>query len=380
MTVSETFDALQRYVERADYSGYDPYDALNSPVLNALSRPNKWLRIAAIQFMRRSPINIRPLLLTSRGHNPKALGLFLEGYVHLSPPGDSPYREQIDRLLGLLGEVRSQGYTGSSWGYNFDWQSRAFFVPAGTPTVVNSGFIGHALLDAYERTGDQRALDLASPIADFMLNDLNRQTEGDTFCFSYTPLDDYSVHNASMLGASLLARLHSIDGRDELLNAAQSALTYTMERQRDDGSWWYSERESSHWVDSFHTGFVLESLRWFLRLGLADQYCEQYERGVRYYAENFFLEDGVPKYYHNKVLPIDIHAPAEAITFFSDEGPQYGDLLDRVTAWMIDNLFSAQGYFYFRKGRWWTNRVPYMRWAQSWAFRALARYLEKQMD
>jgi len=33
------------------------------------------------------------------------------------------------------------------------------------------------------------------------------------------------------------------------------------------------------------------------------------------------------------------------------------------------------GYFYFRKNRFITNRIPYLRWGQAWAFHALTAYL-----
>ena len=42
------------------------------------------------------------------------------------------------------------------------------------PTIVNTSFIGHALLDCYEYTGLQQALEMAVPIKDFILNDLHR--------------------------------------------------------------------------------------------------------------------------------------------------------------------------------------------------------------
>jgi hypothetical protein len=47
---------------------------------------------------------------------------------------------------------------------------------------------------------------------------------------------------------------------------------------------------------------------------------------------------------------------------------------------MLKNLYSSQGFFYFRKGRFLTNRIPYMRWSQAWAFHALTERLlvEKQ--
>ena len=367
---------LLHYCESKKIVGYDPYDALNSPIIRSLSFGQKYGRIAWIQFMRRCPLNLRPLLFVKKGHNPKGLGLFLGGYAKLYKL--DPRREylaHIRTLLTLLDQNRSQGCSGNAWGYNFDWQSRAFLAPKGTPTIVNSAFIGHALLDTYELTGEQSALDLAVPIKDFLLNDLHRTNEGDTFCFSYTPNDKTIVHNANLFGASLLIRLYQITGDSELRDIALASLAYSMNRQRDDGSWYYADTAMQSWIDSFHTGFNLESIRWFLNLGEGEEYRHAYDRGVRYYADHFFLDDGTPKYYHDRVYPIDIHCPAEAVFFFSGENDAYCELTDRILHWMLENMQDKKkGYFYFRKGPYMTNKVPYMRWSQAWAFRALTEY------
>lgn len=375
ISIAKETAALCAYVEGRNYAGYDPYDALNSPLLRSVCMGSKWARIACIQFLRRCPVNIRPLLLVPKGHNPKALGLFLEGYVrlqHLFPSEEKLGR--IELLVGLLDKTRTNTASGHGWGYNFDWQSRAFFVPKFTPTIVNTAFIGHALLDAAEAGLDPRALGLAVPAGEFILNDLHRIPEGSNFCFSYTPLDRYAVHNANLLGASLLIRLWKHTGRAALRDAALSALGYSMRHQREDGSWYYSEKKGSRWIDSFHTGFNLEAVRRFIRAGEGGEWSAQYERGREYYRENFFLQDGTPKYYHDQTYPIDIHAPAEAICYFSEEDGESGKLSDCVLQWMLDNLRDRRGYFYFRKSRHFTNRIPYMRWGQAWAFRALTAW------
>ena len=173
--------------------------------MRALSFRQKFLRIAFIQILKRLPVNLRPFLFVKKDYNPKGLGLLLWRYAKLYAREKDPcYLERIDKLLDLLEGLKSRDCSGNGWGYNFDWQSRAFFVPKFTPTVVNSAFIGHALLDTWEMTGNKRALDMALPIADFILRDLNRHEQDGAVCFSYTPLDRYFVHNANLLGASLL--------------------------------------------------------------------------------------------------------------------------------------------------------------------------------
>ncbi len=374
MDVRPHIERLRAFVEARDFAGHDPYDALNSPVLRALSFGTKYGRIAWTQFMRRCPLNLRPLLGVPRQHNPKGLGLFLGGYtrLHRQDPGEES-EDTIRHLIALLTSLRSPAGKGHGWGYNFDWQSRAAFVPRGTPTIVNSAFVGHALLDAYERLGIQDALDLAAPTAGFMLEGLNRKREGETFCFSYTPTDRNYVHNANMLGASLLIRLHGLTGEAQQKEAALASLAYSMNHQQGDGSWFYAETDFQRWVDSFHTGFNLEALRVFLHLGQGQEYRSAYVKGRDYYARTFFLEDGTPKYYNSRLYPIDVHAPAQGIAFFSQE-EGHGELTERILSWLLREMWDERGFVFFRKTRSHTNRIPYMRWAQAWAFHALTRY------
>jgi hypothetical protein len=374
--VAQATKRLLDYIESADYAGYDPYDALNSPVIQRVGAKSKWVRIGATHLVRRSPINLRPLLRIRKGHNPKGIGLFLWGYSKLfALTGERRFLERIDYLLNMLEQLKSPGYSGNCWGYNFDWQSWTFLRPAGTPTIVNSSFIGHALLDCYELTGRQGALAMAIPIKDFILGDLHRTPLDGTFCFSYTPIDTEAVHNANLLGASILARLTRYCNNDGRLKpAALASLHYSMRHQRDDGSWFYADTSLQSWIDSFHTGFNLQAIRHILETGLALQYRGAYQKGVEYYAAKFFLADGTPRYYHDRTYPIDIHSPAQAICFFSREGKEYQDLTDRIVNWMLENMYSGRGYFYFRKGKVLTNRIPYMRWSQAWVFHALTEY------
>ncbi|RPJ26963.1 MAG: hypothetical protein EHM35_14530, partial [Planctomycetaceae bacterium] len=253
---------LRAFVETADYAGYDPYDALNSPLLRRLSARSRWLRLVCTQLLKKSPVNLRKMLLVEKGHNPKGLGLFLWGYARLSAvPERGEYRERIEYLLDLLQKLRSAGYAGPCWGYNFGWQNWKTWTPAFTPTIVNSAFIGHALLDSYLLGGVDRALDMAMGIKDFICRNLARHEEQDRLCFSYTPVNELYVHNANLLGASLLIRLYRISGDSMLEELALASLRYGLYYQRHDGAWYYGQGPRMDYVDSFHTGFTLQALQ-----------------------------------------------------------------------------------------------------------------------
>ncbi len=373
-----SLEKLTAYVEREDYRGYDPYDALNSPVARALSFGRKYPRIAWIQLLKRLPVNLRPLLLVRKQLNAKGLGLFLWGYAKLfRATGEERYLERIESLLELLSETRSSGISGNGWGYPFDWQSRAFFVPRGTPTIVNSSFVGHALLDTYRYTGSERALELAVPIQSFIVRDLNR-TEGDgELCLSYTPIDRTVVHNANLLGASLLARLEEHHPDAEARAVTEQALRFTLDRQRGDGSWWYADTSFQQWIDSFHTGFNLHCLSYLGECGYDVE--DAYERGLAFYCANFFEPDGTAKYFHDRREPEDIHSYAQAVVLLSREASRHNGLRDRVLRRMIESFQDPRGYFYFQK-RTLMVRIPYMRWSQAWAFHALSEVLLEGHD
>lgn len=201
VSIEQSFTLLKEYVEAKNYKGWDPFDGLNSFYFqkSPFSR-SKLARLAWIQFFKRSPINFRKILRVEEGHNAKGLGLFLSGYCNLY--NQNPTNETLGKIKYLSGEIirtQSEGFSGACWGYNFDWQTRAFFQPRNTPTVVATTYVAYSLLDAYEVTKDQNLLTIARSSCDFILNDLNRTEDEDgDICFSYSPEDNTQIFNASL--------------------------------------------------------------------------------------------------------------------------------------------------------------------------------------
>jgi len=69
---------LLAYCRANDWAGYDPYDALNSRLFEALPfLDSRFPRLVLTQALKRSPVNFRRLLLIPKAENPKAIGLFL---------------------------------------------------------------------------------------------------------------------------------------------------------------------------------------------------------------------------------------------------------------------------------------------------------------
>jgi len=275
--------------------------------------------------------------------------------------------------MALLLAKANRDFHGLSWGYHFDWQSKSFFLPRGTPTVVCTAYVAHALLEAWEVWGNEEWRTTAVQVADFILCDVHRTEDETGLCFSYSPIDRECVYNASLLGAWLLARLGVLTGRRDWVDEAKQAFSFVIHRQRTDGSWFYGEAEHQRWIDNFHTGFILECLYEYGRLTGDGEYEEALARGVAFYENQLFLSNGAPKYFPHRTYPIDVHACAQGILTFAKLGKR--EQAEKVLTWTLEHLWNPRGYFYYQKGRFFTNRIPYMRWGQAWMLYALSVYL-----
>ncbi|HEY5587819.1 MAG TPA: delta-aminolevulinic acid dehydratase [Candidatus Paceibacterota bacterium] len=376
-----SFIKLENYCRSESFKGFDPYDGLNSSLFRAfpLVSKNRIARLAWIQLFKRSPLNIRLVAGIKKEYNPKAIGLFLSGYCNLyKQTKESEYLDKINFFSGKLSSLVNKSYSGACWGYNFDWQSRAFFQPKNTPTIVATTFIGTALLDAYEITREDQLLMLARSACNFIIKDLNRTYDDKgNFAFSYSPLDKTVVFNASLLGSRLLARVYSFTYEKELLDTAKKLVAFCCDYQKYDGSWSYGTLDFHQWIDNFHTGYNLECIADYIKYSGDNSFEGHLAKGFDYYIKTFFTDEGVPKYYSNSVYPIDIHAPAQLVITLSKLGKfnERKELLDKVLNWTILNMQSDKGYFYYQKNKYFTSKIPYMRWAQAWMFYALSEYL-----
>lgn len=381
-TVQASFGRLKAYCEKEDFKGWDPYDGLNSKLFRALpivSR-KRWPRLAWIQLFKRSPVNLRPLTGVAKDYNPKGLGLFLSGYCNLYYADARPeYISTIKYLADKLLELRSPGWSGSCWGYNFDWQARAFFQPRYTPTVVATTFIAYSLMDAYEITGEQRYLDAAVSAQHFVLKDLNRTyDEEGNFAFSYSPEDQTQVFNASLLGSRLLSRIYHYTGDKALLEEARKSIRFCCRHQKADGSWSYGTLPFHQWVDNFHTGYNLECITEYRKYSGDHTFDSYVAKGLRYYLDTFFTKEGIAKYYNNKMYPVDIHNTAQLVITLSRLGvlEEQRSMIDTCLLWSIVHMQDRKGYFYYQIKNGYRSRIPYVRWAQGWMFYGMSEYLK----
>lgn len=373
---------LQNYIEAENYKGYDPYDALKSPLFRLpFLKSNKTVRFLSQQFVKRFPFNLRPLLFIKKGTNPVTLGLCIQAYsncIKIFPQEKKKHEEKINNLIDELEKLIPQGYSGACWGYDFDWESRYAKIPAYQPTIVATGFITNALYHSFLITGNKKALDLCISSVKFILNDIKRtyDDEKKNFCFSYSPFDHEIVFNASMKGVRTLAQVYSQTKDEQLKNEAQKAVAFVMNHQKGNGSWIYSKSSAGGWIDNYHTGYILDCVDEYMKLTGDKTFQNNLEKGFSFYLKNFFTEKGIPKFYDKEIYPVDCTSAAQSLLTllrFNDV-----DCAENVAGWMINHMQSKHGYFYFRKFKNYLIRTSFMRWSNAWMFLGLTELQASQ--
>lgn len=341
-------DALCRsdaHLTRTELTGPDPYDGLSGFLPLHAAAPR--VRQGLVQLVKRSPVNLRPLLGIRPVRMTKTLALVAEGLAL------APWLPDADnRREGLLDEIVARLSPDGGWGYEFDVQTRWGFYPAGSSNIIVTAFALEALRTSPRHLDAVRGR-LTAWITGEMLH------EG---FVRYVPGSSVLIHNANLLGARALHRVSP--GHPAIAEAVERSVS----RQLADGTWPYGERPGLEWIDAFHTAYVLLAL-----LDLADDLDDAkarlaLENGALVFADRFFAEGGSPRYYLDRPGPVDVHNIATCVAALSRLTavlPGTTDLLSR----SVEGLLSRQGTdggFRARRGA-----PAYPRWNQAHAFLAL---------
>ena len=369
-------------MKRADLLGWDPYDALTSPIFKLPILRSSWLaRFGAQQVVLRSPVNLRPILRTPKQRNPVTVGLYIQGLADLAEAGivdSGQAAAESSRWIADLKSTVTPNWSGTCWGYPFPWEGRrgAHRTPTGFPTVVATGMIVNGLHRAWRVFGDEGARELIVESAPFVLRDLNRvDTDRQDWCWSYSPADTQAVVNATMKGTRLLAQaVHAgFDGPGAIEAAAASA-RWTARQQQPDGGWAYAVGgDARSWRDHFHTAYILECYSTYRELTGDVSFNDTIDRGWAHYRSTFFTDDSLPRYYDNSDAPLDPTAAGQALLIL----PEFGEtaFAQEVGQAVLAELGNRDGSFRYRPrgGHGRAGGIHYMRWSTAWMFAGLAR-------
>jgi rhamnogalacturonyl hydrolase YesR len=371
-------DAVRRWVEEKDYRGYEPFDGLSSP-LRVLTFRNLLAERIMQQAVRQSPVNIRPLVGIKPLDSTKGRGMMAWGYLLLHrATGHADYWAKAVACLKWLDTHKSPKFQKHSWANYFDFSSRGGAYYKDDSIIVWTSHIVQAYLEAFEQSQDQWFLDIASSACDWIMSLPRERTDrGD--CLSYFAHAQESIHNANMLGAAALARAARHLGRQDYAEVARSAMRYSCLHMLPSGAWWYAEEDKFHWIDNFHTGYNLDSLRCYIDYSGDDVFASLLTRGLKFYKDHFVEQSGRPKYYHNRPYPIDVQCAAQLIdtlAYFASEDPESLSLAIKVADWTIRHMQNRSGFFYYRKYPFGiTARTPMLHWGQATMFKGLAHLI-----
>ncbi len=379
-SVLGTLDDVLASAKEKDYAGYGKFDALESPVLSAMSMQNRWLRILITQAVKECPFHIRPLLGVRTSRNPKGIALFARALLsrHEAAEDGSAPAEVISLLDWLLSNP-SPAVGNLCWGYNFIWQSPLFLQDRNEPNVIVTMFAGEALVHGYRVTGESRFLDAAMSVGRFILDDVPVLHDGaDERAIAYVlrPVKAVVLNNNALAGA-FLAKLWKETGEDRLLVNARRLITYTVNRRTDYGAWYYTHPAGKSHIthDNYHTGGILDALREFGDETGDDIFESVWREGIDYYARNLFEPDGAPRWMSARPYPRDVHGAAQGIITFAKAAGVDTAFLEqalRIERWTAGHLYRPETRDYiYREGRFMKWNYSLMRWCNAWMARAL---------
>jgi polysaccharide biosynthesis protein VpsJ len=376
--VHESLKRLEAWIESHNYEAYEPFDCLSSP-LRRFTRHSLLLDRILQQVGRQSPINVRPLIGVKPLPSTKGRGYMASGYLKMyAVTARDDYRERAVRMLEWLVEHKSPKFKEYSWANHFDYTSRGGHYSTHESIIVWTALIGQAFLDAFEMLGEPRYLEVADSACRWILA-LPREETNAGCCISYHSLGQNSVHNASMLGAALLARTWRHTRKAEYRALADAAMEYSCTRQLPDGAWWYGESQKYQWIDNFHTGYNLDSLQCYVENTGDEKFSRALTRGFEYFLNTFFEPSGRPRYYHDRAQPIDIQCASQAIETLTKFAPSSDRSLPtalRVAKWTIEHMQDADGHFYYRRYPLIAAKAPMLHWGQATMYHALALLLQ----
>jgi hypothetical protein len=390
------------WVKRNGWAGWDPYDIWDNRIgMWMAKRENIFERIACGLTSRVgefSPVYLRKILRVNPRINAKAMGLFAAGFLQLEASESAP--RQINGEPGYvpcfrwLEDHKVVRFGGCGWGYPFDWKSRVL-IPRDTPTVVNSAIIGDAYWLRYKYHADRESLAQCENICQFIMTGLNRsghKNDG-AFCFSYTPVDKFQVHNANLLGAEFLIRIGMETGRDDWVETGLAAANFSLSEIREDGTlnYWSNEQSQALQQDTYHSGFEIRSLNSIACFTGNKEFRYAADKYFQTWLRDYFSKNGIPCLHRGQTNVIEIHSCAEsllcAVKMFESENYSQELFLKHVKGVLstVEKLWVQEapdkGYFASKRHKLFCFDIkvdiPYIRWGEAWMFRSLVAFVAK---
>ena len=303
-----------------------------------LFRSRRLARRVGQQVLKRSPVNVRPLLGIPKGRNPVTLALGLQAgrSSRRSTAEIAPLvRRRGQRLVRELEALRRRGGA----------------APAGATTSTGRRGTRRSRRSRRRRRDglrDERALRRARALwrstarsscararARFVQRDLYRTPGPDgSFCWSYSPDDRSRVLNATAKGARLLAQVgvSSRAGRTSSRRPGVARLRGALATRRRIVA--VCRRRPTDVGGQLPHGLRPRRPDGVPGAHGRRGFDDAVDRGWRYYRSRFFDDGWRPRYYDTSALPVDCTAVAQSMITLC----RFGDVSTalRIGAWSVE--------------------------------------------
>jgi len=381
--------ALDRFVSWLDSYGETSYD-FQTFYASDLCRNIKQLyyRQPLLGTFAVSPIIFCEAFLPSarklfwkRQRFPIADAHYAMAFAYLSTHlNDEKHYRRALHFLQVLEETRCSGYEHYCWGYPFNWGTVRGTIWAGTPLITTVPYVYEAFRDVYKIDNNDRWRQIMRSIAEHGLHDYKDFATSDRA----STCSSGSVVNANAYRAFMLTQAAEDFSDDRYRRVADRNLHYVLESQNPDGSWFYANDGKRHFTDHFHTCFVLKGLAKIEALTDDPECTQAIERGIDYYVNNLFDENGSPKPFSLPPRLIiyrrELYDYAECLNLGALLRGRF-EKLDNVVDGVLNEVLTVwqrqDGSFRTRQLLLGWDTVPMHRWAQAQLFRSLSLLLRQ---
>lgn len=393
--IKNILNMLEIYIEKEEYKGWDPYDALNSKLINIITSIHPFVQRIAIHLLKNSPINMRNFLGIDKDYNPTALSLFLDGYVNLYHIYNN--KKYIEKANYLKDKLYSMSCINNDkeigWGRNFKFITTKETHELNKPLTFLNAKITLSILNLYEVTKDSLILkNTEKAIYSILKNGRVFETKEGIFIGYSSDSSPRYIFNASILTAELILKYLSYIRQNnrmifdiEIYQLAVKLIDTVLNKQQSDGKWYYGYNHDFSILGNldFHQGFVSDSL-----LNIAkytnykkDEILQAYNLGIDFMRREQISQDGKFKWRLPKEYPIDIHNQAQGIISLSRNNKEASEnKLKALLDYTIENFHDKHsGFFYYQKNRLYTIKIPFIRWGEGWMFYALSEYIKNKL-
>jgi len=383
------FLELMEWIEKEEYKGYDPYDALNCSFLNKITSFHPLAQQIIIHIIKNLPFNIRPYLGIEKSYNPTAFALFLESYLnYYQITKNSFFLNKCKFFINSLIKmscINTEKEIG--WSRNFKFVTVKEIHNKDTPLTFLNAKVGLSLTKYYKITKNKRILNLIHNIIYTILKygKIYNTNQG-TFIGYAAVKKPRFIFNVNAICAELFLKyIYYVKDKyiDQynIQNISIDLIETLLMHQNTNGSWIYGytfDFKELNNID-FHQGFIIDSLLEINKLNLINKSNieKSYFKGLIFMVKNQIDEKGFFKWRYPQKYPIDIHNQAQGIISLSKyKGKKFDSLLKNIVNYTIKFFWDERKkYFYYQKKLFYTIKIPYIRWSEAWMLYALSELL-----